>query len=258
MANITSCESVVQPLPNTGVATTPSVVGTATRDTRRRASQCSPRYMDRIQAGEILTAKLKPNFQNQPNTVILAISKAGLVVATTVAGALDLPVGVFYVHQITAPTVPSLSLGVVTSAQQCIFNHDILTGLDLSPDARDQSVATARASLHQAHAELAPRFFQTLDIVCQSPTVEDVLLIDDGVALGDDMRAAIAALKQMNPALKITVATPVGIADTMKHIARRVESTITAFVPAVAYQVPKWYESHSALSPSELALLTLP
>ncbi|KAJ1652478.1 hypothetical protein IWQ61_007197 [Dispira simplex] len=253
-----SCESTVQPLPATGATTTPSVEATSTRGIRRRTSQCSPRYVDRIQAGEILATKLKPTFQNRPNVVILAISKAGLVVATTVAEALNLPAGVFYVQQITVPTVPHLSMGVVTSAQQCILNHDILAGLDLSSDVLDQAVTTARVCLHQAHAELAPRFFQALDAVCQTPAVvEDVLLMDDGVASGDDMRAAIAALKQMNPALKITVATPVGIADTMKHIAHRVESTITAFVPAVAYQVPQWYESQSFLSPNELAVLTL-
>ncbi|KAJ1982853.1 hypothetical protein H4R33_004945 [Dimargaris cristalligena] len=245
------------PQPNGILMSDPSRTG------RRRSSGAQPKYADRIQAGLALARKLRSHFQGRRNTAILAISKAGLVVANTVGQELNLPVGVFYVRQIRCPSQPRLSLGAMTSGELCSLNEDIVKGLHLPTEAIRQAAEATYSSIEEDHTDLHPRHLRVLQQVL-SPSVahstldpvQHLILIDDGIVAGDDIRSAVDALRRARSDLKITVATPIGVADTMKMIARRVEMTVTAFVPSAAYTVPSWYETGTALSPEETDQLT--
>ncbi|KAJ1976063.1 hypothetical protein H4R35_002862 [Dimargaris xerosporica] len=242
-----------------------------------------PRYTDRIEAGEILASKLASQVDDYAQCTVLALSRPGLVVANVVGQRLHLPVGVLYVRQVTWPVgtaddgdsdqqLVQMSIGAVTSADetQGVWQREIVRGLKLTDRQLAEAQRQPRDCLNRALQILPPRYLSALhhalDASVENPsthgsvpghstTQPGVILVDDGIASGDDVRAAIAVVQRMRPELRIVVATPVGVADTMKYLGRQVYRTVTAFTPPVPYRVPCWYQHAASLSDEEQALL---
>ncbi|KAJ1974748.1 hypothetical protein H4R34_004602, partial [Dimargaris verticillata] len=243
-----------------------------------------PRYTDRIEAGEILASKLACQVDDYAQCTVLALSRPGLVVANVVGRRLQLPVGVLYVRQVTWPVGTAadddendqqpvqISIGAVTSADdaQGVWQREIVRGLKLTDRQLAEAQQQPRDCLNQALQALPPRYLSALhdalrvsaenslaygDMPSRGASQSGVILVDDGIASGDDVRAAIAVVQRMRPELRIVVATPVGIADTMKYLARHVYRTVTAYTPPVPYRVPCWYQRATSLSDEEQALL---
>ncbi|KAJ1916810.1 hypothetical protein IWQ60_007986 [Tieghemiomyces parasiticus] len=222
----------------------------------RCSSTNQPKYADRLEGGAALARQLFDKFQGRTDTTVLAISRAGLVVADVVGEALGLPVAAFYVRQIRSPDHPKLSLGAVTSGRLTSYNTEIIEGLGLTPAALEATATAANLEMEHEQTALAPRYGHTLQNLLASDHPTRILLVDDGIVSGDDVRSAVDALQRHRPGTRITVATPIGVADTMRLIARRVEATVVAYVPVIAYKVPSWYETGTELSAEEVARIS--
>lgn len=201
-------------------------------------------FADRRDAGEKLADKLK-EYENRPDVLVLALPRGGVPVAYEVASALGAPLDVFLVRKLGVPGYEELAMGAIATGGVSVLNEDVTTSIGLSDLAisevrdREQKELERREQLYRGNR--AP-----LDV--QGHTV---ILIDDGLATGSTMRAAIAALRKMSPA-KIVVAVPVAAPETCETIRNEVDDIICAVTPEPFLAVGTWYSDFSQTSDDEV------
>ncbi|HEU5281973.1 MAG TPA: phosphoribosyltransferase [Gammaproteobacteria bacterium] len=191
-------------------------------------------YHDRREAGMALAHALA-KYANQTNTIVLALPRGGVPVAYELAKALRVPLDVFIVRKLGVPDHPELAMGAIAEGGCTILNHDIIRECRVSPEAlqavkKDEWQELARRQLVYRQGRPLP------DI--QHKTI---ILVDDGVATGASLRAAIDALKMLKPA-KLIVAVPVADPQVAGALAKMVDSFICPLQPAVLNAVGAWYE----------------
>jgi predicted phosphoribosyltransferase len=209
----------------------------------RERTMAAP-FADRRDAGEKLADKLK-EYENRPDVLVLALPRGGVPVAYEVASALGAPLDVFLVRKLGVPGYEELAMGAIATGGVSVLNEDVTTSIGLSDSAisevrdREQKELERREQLYRGNR--AP-----LDV--QGHTV---ILIDDGLATGSTMRAAIAALRKMSPA-KIVVAVPVAAPETCETIRNEVDDIICAVTPEPFLAVGTWYSDFSQTSDDEV------
>ena len=159
-------------------------------------------FHDRTEAGREL-AKLLMEFRDRPDVLVLALPRGGVPVAFEVARALHLPLDVFLVRKLGVPGHEELAMGAIASGGVLVLNDEVVHKLDISEELIEQVAIRERQELHrreQAYRGDRP----PLDLSNRT-----IILIDDGLATGSSLRAAIAALRRSRPA-RIIVAVPVG------------------------------------------------
>src|SRR5689334_19395114 len=185
------------------------------------------RYQDRAAAGRELARRLAA-YAHRPNVLVLALPRGGVPVAYEVARALRAPLDVFVVRKLGVPGHEELAMGAIASGGVRVLNPDVLRMLDIPPEVVDAVAARERHELERReHAYRDDR---------PPPDVhgKTVILIDDGLATGATMRAAVAALCAQGPA-RIVVAVPVGSPDTCAELGREVDENICAETPDPFY-----------------------
>ena len=163
-------------------------------------------FEDRIDAGRKLAMKLK-KYAGKSDVIVLALPRGGVPVGFEVARALDAPLDVFLVRKLGVPGREELAMGAIASGGVRVANEDVMRELNIPPRWLDIAAADEMPELRrreQAYRDDRP-----------APDVRDktIILVDDGLATGATMRAAVTALRRMGPA-KIVVAVPVGAPET--------------------------------------------
>jgi predicted phosphoribosyltransferase len=204
-------------------------------------------FSDRTEAGRHLAAKLSA-YAHQPDVLVLALPRGGVPVAFEVARALRVPLDVFVVHKLGVPGREELAMGAIATGGVRVLNKDVVDGLGISDDLIDAVTAKERQELE--HGERAYRGTRP------PPNVQGrtVILVDDGLATGATMRAAVAALRPQRPA-RIVVAVPVGSPETCKEFQAEADEVVCAHTPEPFHAVGLWYDDFSQTTEEEVANL---
>jgi len=194
-------------------------------------------FPNRIEAGRLLAEKLE-KYADRSDVIVLGLPRGGVPVANEVAERLRVPLDVFIVRKLGVPGFEELAAGAIASGGVRVLNEDVVRAI---PHA-DQAIeaVTARES-----AELERRE-ETYREGRPAPELRDriVILVDDGLATGATMRAAVKALRQQ-AAAKIVVAVPVGPPDTCHEIEEQADETICLSTPEFFQAVGQYYEDFS-------------
>jgi putative phosphoribosyl transferase len=194
-------------------------------------------FRDRAEAGRRLAEKLV-EYAGNPDVLVLALPRGGVPVAFEVAQALEAPLDVFVVRKLGVPGHEELAMGAVASGGAWVLNDDVVQQLSI-PNHVIRAVAA------QELRELARRERLYRDDR-PPPDVQGrtVILVDDGLATGSTMRAAVAALRRLGPA-RLIVAVPVAAASTCAELCHEVDDCICVITPDPFYAVGVWYEDFS-------------
>ena len=202
------------------------------------------RFLDRRDAGRQLAARLA-GYADDPGVLVLGLPRGGVPVAFEVARVLQAPLDVFVVRKLGAPGHRELAMGAIASGGLRVLNRDVIEALGITP-AEVESVA-ARELLEVERQQKAFRGDTPLpDLLGRT-----IMVVDDGLATGSTMRAAVGALRQSNPA-SIIVAAPVAAAETVRRLRQEADGVICLSAPSDFHAVSMWYEDFSQTSDEEV------
>jgi putative phosphoribosyl transferase len=210
------------------------------------------RFRDRAHAGVELAERVaayrrSPGFRGSGG-VVLGLPRGGVAVAAPVARALDLPLDAFVVRKVGVPHHEELAMGAVAPGGIVVWNDDVLAMARVSDERRDEAVVRERAELERRvrayRGDRAPLAVQGLDVV----------IVDDGLATGATMSAAVTALQSMEPA-QLVVAVPVAPRTSFESFARRVDAVLSVVVTDHFGSVGEWYDDFSATTDAEVVAL---
>lgn len=201
-------------------------------------------FQDRREAGRELAAHLQA-YADRDDVLVLALPRGGVPVGFEVAQALHAPLDVFLVRKLGVPGHEELAMGAIASGGVRVLNEDVVGTVGIPENVVD-------AVAEQERDELARRD-QLYRGERPPPDVRGrtVILVDDGLATGSTMRAAIAALRRQDPA-RIVVAVPVGAPDTCAEFEHHADETICARSPDPFYAVGFWYRDFSQTTDEEV------
>jgi putative phosphoribosyl transferase len=202
------------------------------------------RYHDRPDAGRELAARLL-KYADRPDVLVLALPRGGVPVAYEVARELHAPLDVFLVRKLGVPGHEELAMGAIASGGVRVLNEEVVRVLQIPDEEIDAVAAEEERELERrerAYRDGRP-----------APDVrgKTVILIDDGLATGSTMRAAVAALGQQGPA-RIVVAVPVGAAETCAELQDEADEALCARTPEPFYAVGLWYEDFAQTTDEEV------
>jgi predicted phosphoribosyltransferase len=201
-------------------------------------------FHNRSDAGQKLAAKLL-NYANRPDVLVLALPRGGVPVGFEVAQALHAPLDVFLVRKLGVPGREELAMGALASGGVRVLNEDVVNQLGIHDEVIDAvTTEEARELTRRERAYRDDRPFPQV----QGATI---LLVDDGLATGSTMRAAVAALRQQGPA-RIVVAVPVGAAETCDELRRIADEVVCVRTPEPFWAVGIWYEDFSQTTDEEV------
>jgi predicted phosphoribosyltransferase len=204
----------------------------------------SPRFRDRSDAGRHLAGALA-SYAGRPDLLVLALPRGGVPVGYEVARALHAPLDVMLVRKLGVPGHEELAMGAIASGGVRVISDDVVRALGIT----DRVLAAAAA--HEEHElkrrERAYRGTRPpADISGRT-----VILVDDGLATGSTMRAAIIALKAQNPR-QLVVAVPVAASETCESLRDEVDEVVCAFTPEPFLAVGQWYQDFSQSTDEEV------
>src|ERR1700680_4995905 len=201
-------------------------------------------FRDRREAGRLLAAKLS-GYANRPDLLVLALPRGGVPVAYEVARALGAPLDVFVVRKLGVPGYEELAMGAVATGGVRVLNDQLVERLGIPESLIDAVAARERQEL--ARRERLYRGGRP------PPDVRGrtVILVDDGLATGATMRAAIMALRQLQPA-RIVAAIPTASPETCEELRAEVDDVICAITPEPFLAVGHWYEDFSQTTDDEV------
>ena len=201
-------------------------------------------FRDRTDAGQQLAAKLAL-YAGRPDVRVLALPRGGVPVAFEVAKALRAPLDVFLVRKLGLPGHEELAIGAIASGGIRALNEDVVRRFRVSDDVIDAVAAEEEKELDRRE-RLYRGDRPTTDVRDRT-----VILVDDGLATGATMRAAVVALRQQRPA-RIVVAVPVGAAETCAEFETEADDTVCAHTPEPFYGVGMWYDDFSQTTDEEV------
>jgi putative phosphoribosyl transferase len=205
-------------------------------------------FEDRHQAGRVLADRLM-HYRRRPGLLVLALPRGGVPVGCEVARALEAPMDVFMVRKLGFPGHEEYAIGAIASgANGSVRVMSDLSSMAISPESLAAVVAREEAEL--ARRELLYRG--------QRPAVplrgRTVIVVDDGLATGATMRAALLAMRQQQPA-HLAVAVPVCAADSCQQLMDVADEVICAAMPEPFRAVGRWYEHFGQTSDEEVQAL---
>jgi putative phosphoribosyl transferase len=197
-------------------------------------------FRDRTEAGQLLAKQLR-DYERQTDAIVLALPRGGVPVGFEIAVKLNLPLDVFVVRKLGVPGQRELAMGAIASGGVRVLNEDVLRAMPYAA----ATVAEVTAS-ETREVERRERDYRDGR---PAPLLEGrvVILVDDGLATGATMLAAIAALRQKEPA-KIVVAVPVCPPETLEEIERVADETVILFAPDWFRGVGQFYEDFAQLN----------
>lgn len=205
------------------------------------------RFRDRTDAGRYL-GEMLADYTGREDAVVLALPRGGVPVGFEVARALGIPLDVFVVRKLGVPGHEELAFGAIASGGARILNSDVVRHLGLTDDVID--AVSERESVELARRERAYRG--------ERPGAElaekTVILVDDGLATGASMRAAVTAVRAQHPS-RIVVAVPAAALDTCARFSAEVDELVSPIRPENFYAVSLWYDRFEQVSDDEVRRL---
>jgi predicted phosphoribosyltransferase len=214
---------------------------------RSHAGYLEMLFQDRRDAGVQLAGKLA-GYADDPSVMVLGLPRGGVPVAYEVAKALHAPLDVFVVRKLGVPGHRELAMGAIASGGVRVLNRDVIEALGISRMAVEAVAANELRELErqeQLYRGEAP--FPSL-------AGRKVIVVDDGLATGSTMLAAVRALRQSSPA-QIIVAVPVGARETCEKLEAEADEVVCALAPAQFQAVSLWYVEFSQTSDEEVRSL---
>ena len=202
------------------------------------------RFRNRFEAGERLARHLAA-YRNRKDVIVLALPRGGVPVGAAVARQLGAPLDVFLVRKLGVPGQEELAMGAIASGGVRVLNGEVVESLRISDEIID-----AVAAREEKEMERRERAYRGQ----RSPLEVEgriVLLIDDGIATGSTMRAAVNALRQQQPK-RIVVAVPTAAASTYREFQSEADEMVAVMVPENFYGVGQWYEDFSQTTDQEV------
>jgi putative phosphoribosyl transferase len=205
------------------------------------------RFRDRIEAGQLLGRELASRFVDAGDAIVLALPRGGVPVGYEVAKALGAPLDVFIVRKLGVPGHEELAMGAIASGGVRVLNHDVIDYARVTQQQIDAVAAREERELSRREAEYrgnrAP-----LDVRSRT-----VIIVDDGLATGSTMRAAVQALRAMEPK-RVIVAVPVGAAQTCEEL-REIDEIVCLRTPEPFEAVGLWYDDFTQTTDAEVHAL---
>jgi putative phosphoribosyl transferase len=201
-------------------------------------------FRNRQEAGRLLVGRLAA-YADRADVVILALPRGGVPVAFEIASALNAPLDVMVVRKLGVPGHEELAMGAIASGGVQVINEEVVRHLGLTP-----AVLASVAAIERHELARRERTYRGE----RSPvTVEGrtVILVDDGLATGSTMRAAVAALRKRGPA-RIVVAVPTAAPETCEEFKVEVDEMVCATTPTPFYGVGQWYDDFSQTTDEEV------
>jgi predicted phosphoribosyltransferase len=200
-------------------------------------------FSDRVDAGERLAEALA-EFKFQ-NGLVLAVPRGGVVVGYQIAQRLQLPLDVIVPHKLGAPDNPELAIGAVAEDGTTFLDDNLLTYMGVSRDYIREESLRQRQEIN--------RRLQTYRQTSVPPEVRarDVIVVDDGIATGATMKAALASVRNRGAA-SVTVAVPVGPPSTIRELQKQADRVVCLFTPELFQAIGQFYDDFSQTSDDEV------
>jgi len=205
----------------------------------------SPSYRDRHHAGRMLAAQLA-QYRGQADLLVLALPRGGVAVGYEVARALQAPLDIFVVRKLGMPGHEEYAIGAIASGGVSVMNP--LAEQAVNQDELQAVVAKERREL------LRRELLYRGERAAQSLRGRFVIVVDDGLATGSTMRAALQAIRQQQPA-HLVVAVPVGPQSTCESLRDVADEVVCARMPTPFYAVGLWYQNFPQASDAEVRVL---
>jgi len=206
------------------------------------------RFRDRIEAGQLLGRELAARLGAIGDAIVLALPRGGVPVGYEVAKALGAPLDVFIVRKLGVPGHEELAMGAIASGGVRVLNHDVLDHARVTQQQLDAVAAREERELARREAEYrgnrAPLDVRGLTVI----------IADDGLATGSTMRAAVQALRAMEPK-RIIVAVPVGAAQTCEDFREIADEIVCLRTPEPFEAVGLWYDDFTQTTDAEVHAL---
>ena len=243
-----SADDVPKGIPSAGPRLRHERVG-ARHSTAAGPISTSP-FRDRRDAGRQLAERLT-RFADRADVVVLALPRGGVPVAAEIAARLHAPLDVFLVRKLGVPSHPELAMGAIAEGGVTVLSRELIAALEIPEDRVEQTAARERLELDRRSAAFRGGR--------PTPAMADriVILVDDGLATGSTMEAAILALRERKPA-RIVVAVPVAAAETAARMATIADDLIAVIQPALFQAVGEWYDDFSQLDDEEVVAILSP
>ena len=204
-------------------------------------------FTNRAEAGELLAARFSA-LANRNDVIVLGLPRGGVPVGYEVAKALGVALDVFVVRKLGVPGHEELAMGAIASGDVRLVNHDVVDALGIPESVIDRVAAREhielerREQLYRGSRPLTPLANKT------------VILVDDGLATGSTMRAAVTAVRHQQPAT-IIVAVPVGAPSTCSELSKDADQVVCLRSPEPFVAVGLWYRDFTPTSDAEVRAL---
>jgi putative phosphoribosyl transferase len=203
-----------------------------------------PYFHDRLDAGEKLAQQLTA-YEDDPNVIVLGLPRGGVPVAFRVAEALGAPLDIFLVRKLGVPGREELAMGAIASGGVRVLNDTVIEALDIP-----ERIIDAVAEREQQELERRERAYRG-DRPPPELAGRLCILVDDGLATGASMHAAVTGLRAQNPA-EIVVAVPTAAPETCEMFEGEVDAVVCAVTPHPFYGVGLWYHDFSQTTDEEV------
>ena len=205
------------------------------------------RFANRREAGKALAERLRV-YAGRDDVLVLGLPRGGLPVAYEVARALGAALDVFVVRKLGAPQQPELAMGAIASGGVRVLNDDVVRWYRIPQEAIEavaQGEGRELARRERAYRNGRP-----------AVPIEGklVILVDDGLATGSTMRAAITAIRRLNPS-RVIVGVPVGARETCAELGAVADEVVCVQMPAAFQAVGAWYEDFAQTTDDEVTRL---
>ncbi len=207
------------------------------------------RYRDRRHAGQVLAQALS-HYAHRDDVIVLALPRGGVPVAFEIARALRAPLDLFIVRKLGVPGQPELAMGAIADGGVRVLNRDVVEGLAISAETIQQVTERERAELRRRQQRYRGHR--------PPPDLRNraVILVDDGLATGATMRAAVEAIRGQDPS-RVVVAVPVAAASTAAWFRSwpQVDEFICPLTPDPFFGVGLWYDDFHQVDDAEVRSL---
>ena len=204
-------------------------------------------FKNRTEAGQHLAKRLL-DYANRQDVVVLALPRGGVPVAYPIAKALQAPLDLCLVRKLGVPGHKELAMGAIAPGGIRVLNQRVLSEFRVSPKQIEAVAAQERKELERRDRTYRGQRPPPLVQQCS------IILVDDGLATGSTMRAAVEALQQQHP-YTITVAVPVAPANICHQLQAMVEQCVCLLTPDPLYAIGNWYEDFSQTTDAEVCEL---
>ncbi|HEY1634147.1 MAG TPA: phosphoribosyltransferase family protein [Acidimicrobiales bacterium] len=202
-------------------------------------------FQDRFDAGTTLATHLAA-YAGRNDVVVLALPRGGVPVGFEVAKALQAPLDVFLVRKLGVPGREELAMGAIASGGVQVVNDDVVEALDVPPER-----LAAVAAAEEQELERRLRAYRS-DMPPPDVKGKIAILVDDGLATGSSMRAAVQALRRLDPA-RVVVAVPTAAAETCERLAVEADEVVCASTPRPFHAVGLSYRDFAQTTDAEVS-----